>query len=84
VEQYNKKINRSGSITLPAALRRKLGINDKERFSIKVKDDGEIVLKRVQGECIFCKSDSDLIVYAGVFVCQNCIQALSARKDGIW
>lgn len=76
---FNKKLGKSGAVTLPAALRRDLGLQEGERFSISVNGDGTIHLKRVQGECIFCKADSNLIVHAGRYVCTDCTQAMSAK-----
>lgn len=75
--EYNKKINKAGSVTLPAAMRRELGISHGERFKIFAKNDGIIELKRIQGECIFCKSDHNLIVHAGRYVCGNCLQKMN-------
>jgi transcriptional pleiotropic regulator of transition state genes len=82
VERFNKKIGKSGSITLPAAMRRSLGIESGERFSISVNDEGSVVLKRVQGECVFCKSDSNLIIHEGRFVCSGCLKVMNAKCEG--
>lgn len=79
--QFKKKINKSGSITIPAAMRRDYGIQGGERFSIGVNDNGVIVLKRVQGECIFCNSDDNLIAHAGRFVCSSCVQAMNDKCE---
>jgi len=81
VEQFNKKINKSGSITLPAAMRRDYGIESGDRFSISANNEGNIVLKRVQGECIFCKLDNNLIVHEGRFVCSNCLQKMNQKCE---
>jgi transcriptional pleiotropic regulator of transition state genes len=83
--EYNKKLNKVGSLTIPAAMRRELGINQGERFKIIVQEKGSIELRRIQGECIFCKSDKSLIVYEGRYVCGNCLkkinQIISERSD---
>jgi transcriptional pleiotropic regulator of transition state genes len=75
--EFTKKINKAGSLTLPAAMRRELGIDRGERFKIISKNEGSIELKRIQGECIFCKADGDLLVHAGRFVCENCLQQMN-------
>lgn len=79
MEQFNKKLSKSGSITLPAAMRRSFGIDSGERFRISVNNEGSIVLKRIQGECVFCKSDVDLIAHAGRFVCSDCLQKMNEK-----
>ena len=82
MERFNKKVSKSGSITLPAAMRRNHGIEGGERFSVSVNDEGSIVLKRIQGECIFCASDNNLIVHGGRFVCSNCLKMMNAKCNG--
>ncbi|SFH21769.1 Antidote-toxin recognition MazE, antitoxin [Desulfotomaculum arcticum] len=80
MEQFNKKLSKSGSITLPAAMRRSsFGIDSGERFRISVNNEGSIVLKRIQGECVFCKSDVDLIAHAGRFVCSGCLRMMNEK-----
>jgi transcriptional pleiotropic regulator of transition state genes len=78
--EFSKKINKAGSLTLPAAMRRELGIDPGERFKIVVKNEGTIELTRIQGECIFCKSERNLIVHAGHFVCENCLELMNNIK----
>jgi transcriptional pleiotropic regulator of transition state genes len=75
---HNKKINKSGSITIPASLRRSLGIETGERMNIEVQNDGRLILKRIAGQCIFCKSDENLKVYQGKFICSNCGEKIAA------
>lgn len=82
--KFNKKMSKSGSITLPATLRREYGLAEDERFSIVVDgEDGTIILQRTQGQCLFCKSEDQLITYHGRFVCSSCannIEALAAEQ----
>lgn len=69
---YNKKMNRSGGVTLPSALRREIGIEAGEKLNIQVADNGDIVLKRVVGSCVFCGWHGNLKVFKGKFVCKEC------------
>lgn len=71
--EHNKKISKSGSITIPVNLRRDLGIEGGERFRLEVQPSGEILLKRTYGSCIFCKSDEELKAYKGKFICAKCV-----------
>lgn len=80
MKEFNKKISKSGAITLPAALRRDYGLTDGERFKIVVDgEDGSILLQRTEGSCLFCQSDKELIVYVGRFVCATCIGNMDAE-----
>lgn len=74
--ENNKKINKSGSVTIPAHLRRNLGIEAGDRFQIEAQGDGKIVLKRTKGSCIFCKADDELSMYMGRLICRKCLDAL--------
>lgn len=81
MQGFNKKLNRAGSITIPAALRRELGIIPGERFRVTVQDeDGSIILKRLQGECLFCGSDKNLIVHLGRYVCAGCLESMNTKQ----
>lgn len=78
MKEFNKKISKGGSITLPAALRRDYGLSGGEKFRIQViGEDGAILLERIQGECMFCKSDKEMIVFEGRFICSACVEAMA-------
>ncbi|PZM61740.1 AbrB/MazE/SpoVT family DNA-binding domain-containing protein [Paenibacillus dendritiformis] len=85
MKEFNKKISKSGSITLPAALRRDYGLTDGERFKIVVDgEDGSILLQRTEGSCLFCGSGNELIVFNGRFVCATCIEHMDGQTlDGV-
>ena len=74
--EYNKKISRSGSITLPAALRREYGIEPGEPVNISMSLSGKIVIKRITGACVFCKSETNLKLYNSRYVCSECINKI--------
>lgn len=77
MKEFNKKISKGGSITLPAALRRDYGLSGGEKFKIFVDgEDGSILLQRTHGQCMFCDSDKELIVFHGRFVCAQCVELM--------
>ncbi|MED4377954.1 AbrB/MazE/SpoVT family DNA-binding domain-containing protein [Schinkia azotoformans] len=78
--RFNKKMSKGGSITIPAALRRELGIGPGEKFSIGVNENGSLTLARTQGSCIFCKAEDNLVTYHGRFVCRSCTEKLHSEK----
>lgn len=71
-----KKISKSGGITIPSALRRDLGITGKEKVLISVEDNGDIKLKRIAGSCIFCESHEELMTYEKRFICKTCAEKI--------
>lgn len=71
-----RKISKSGSITIPSNLRMQLGIQGKEKIDICVKDDGSILVRRIEGKCIFCGNVGNVEAYKGKFVCDRCKEEL--------
>lgn len=67
-----RKIGAKGGITLPAHLRRDLGIQGKEKVSIEPQENGDILVKRINGSCIFCESVENVEAFKGKFVCDKC------------
>ena len=72
-----KKISKTGGITIPSHLRREYGIEAGENFKMDVNDKGEIVLKRIVGSCIICSNNDDLIEINGKYVCHDCLESLN-------
>lgn len=80
----NKKINKSGGITIPASLRRDYDINAGDKVSLDVNfRNGDIIIHRNDGRCMFC-GDEDIILYKGRFICRACIEGMKkeAETDG--
>lgn len=77
--EFNKKLSKGGSITLPSALRREYGLAGGEKFKIFVDtEDGSILLQRIQGQCMFCGSDKRMIVFYGRFICSACVELMGS------
>lgn len=74
--RIEKKIGRSGGITIPAHLRRDLGIQGGERVRIDVEGNGDIVIKRLMGSCVICGEDYNLRSLGKRFICEKCISEI--------
>lgn len=79
---FDKKMNRSGGVTLPSALRREYGLAPGEKFKISVNQDGSILLKRTEGNCLFCGDDRHLIKFQARFVCVQCVRDMVQMVGG--
>ena len=78
----NKKINKSGGITLPAAIRREYGITAGDNFEVAIElPHGDIILRRNNGNCLFCGSSEKLVRYKGRFVCRHCVEMMKVEAD---
>lgn len=74
-----KKISKSGTITIPAHIRRNIGLEQGEKMRVEVQDNGDINLKRVIGSCIFCGTNNKIRKFKGKFVCEACEAEMKER-----
>lgn len=75
-----KKISKSGSITIPATLRRKLGIVAGDTFKIEESSDG-LVFKRNYGHCIFCVTDTGIKYFKKIAICEVCKNEINKEAN---
>lgn len=80
--EYQKKIGKSGGITIPSAVRRELALETGERVVVRVNKQGEIILTRIQGTCIACGGYEKLAKIKGKFICRGCVEELIERNLG--
>ena len=71
-----KKISKTGSITIPSHLRRELGLIAGEKVKIEKDEAGNFFIQRIEGSCIFCGTNEDLIKVKGKFVCAGCAEEI--------
>lgn len=67
-----KKISKSGSVTIPSHIRRGLGISKGETLEIKSDESGKLILERVEGSCLLCGTHENLMKVDKVYICENC------------
>lgn len=75
-----KKVSKSGSITIPSHIRRDGEILPGEKIIIEECESGNLLLRRVDAVCIFCQGDKTVRAFKGKFVCENCREEL--MKNG--
>ena len=69
-----KKITSHGSINIPVALRRELGLEAKDPMEVDTDQEGNIILRPYLPRCIFCKGNEDIRMVFGRHVCTGCIR----------
>ena len=75
-----KKVSKSGSITIPSHIRREYGIESGEKVKIDTNNDGDLILKRVVGSCVLCGSNENLIKVDDKYICKNCIDKIKEQS----
>ena len=71
MEQY-KKMSSHGSINIPVAMRRELGIEPKDPMIVKTNDEGDIILKPYVPRCMYCGRQDQVHKVFGRYVCIGC------------
>ena len=74
-----RKIDDLGRIVLPVELRRMLGIATGDELHVAV-NGGDIVLRKIEARCVFCRGSEDLRPYRSKQVCGPCSRALAATQ----
>ena len=76
-----KKISKSGSITIPSHIRREFGIENGEKVKIETNDAGDLILKRMVGSCIMCGETENLIKVNDKYICKTCIEKINEQSE---
>lgn len=74
-----KTLSKAGSLTIPADIRRDLGIAAGAGFDISIGDNGRIVLEKHTPTCIFCGKYATKKHY-GRDICEVCVHQI-AEED---
>lgn len=71
-----RKVDEFGRISLPAEMRKTMGLDEKAPVEFFV-DGNTIVIKKHSPSCVFCGETETVVEYLGKLVCTNCIKTLS-------
>ena len=66
-----KKVSSNGSINIPVAIRREMGIQGKDPMEVSMKD-GVIVITPYTPRCAFCGSVDQVLKFEGKHICKSC------------
>ena len=77
---FVREIDSVGRIVIPKQLRKELGMLE-QGCKVEMFSDGkQIILKKSECECIFCKSETDLVEIEGKSICKVCIDKNKATE----
>lgn len=78
-----KKITSHGSVSIPVAMRRSLGMEPRDAVEVSEKD-GSVVIRPYNLRCIFCGSEDIAGTLQGKGMCRNCAaKAYEMLKENI-
>lgn len=76
-----KKVTSHGSINIPVAMRRAIGIQGGDAMQVDLKG-GEIRITPYVPRCIFCETTEDVKLLDGKGICKKCAARAIRRLEG--
>lgn len=76
-----RKVDRMGRIVLPKGLREIYNIKEDETALEIFVDGEEIILKKYEPCCIFCKEAKEVINFRGKLICKDCLQDIKENTQ---
>jgi len=77
-----KKMSSHGSIGIPVAMRREMGIEAKDPMEVTLNSKNEIVVRPYLLRCIFCGTQEGVKRYHGKGFCKRCASEITKRLEG--
>jgi len=79
----NKVMQKSGAITIPSDVRKRLGYKKGGAVSLEETADGAIVIRPLQSFCAICQTDQALARFNNVPVCFSCAKSIGKMYDHV-
>lgn len=76
-----KKLSSHGSINIPVAMRREIGLQGGDPMEVSL-TDGTITIRPYTPRCIFCDTLEDVTTFAGKGVCSVCAKLIHGKATG--
>ena len=67
-----RKMTNSGSVNIPAQLRREMGYKKRDVFEVELKD-GVVIMRPRQPRCLFCGTTENVKLMRGKGICKSCL-----------
>lgn len=77
---FVREIDSVGRIVIPMQLRKELGIVERGSKVEMFSDGKQIILKKAVSDCIFCKSEEELVEFESKFICKACLDKLKVTE----
>lgn len=75
-----KKTGKRGGLTIPAVLRREMGLQEGDPVEITLQDNNHIEIKQYTPRCVFCGSNDQVQEIGGKGICRNCCRKVGELK----
>ncbi len=75
-----RKVDKLGRVVIPVELRRLLDVDLHDTVELQVEDD-QLILRKEEPCCTFCRKKKRLLSYRKKWICQDCLQELNNQND---
>lgn len=75
-----RKVDELGRIVIPIELRRLLDVDMHDTVELQVEDD-QLILRKAEPCCTFCKNKERLLPCCKKWVCQDCLKEINRQND---
>lgn len=80
--KHMKRITSHGSVSIPVAIRRDLGIRERDAMDLEVDGQGRIILQAHIPRCMICGREEGTAAISGKRVCGPCCRKALAILEG--
>lgn len=75
-----KKLSSHGSINIPVAMRREMGLQGGDPMEVSL-NDGVVTVRPYMPRCMFCGTDGNVSLLFGKGICLSCAQAVAQMGE---
>lgn len=75
-QRLYKKVTKSGGVSIPAQVRRTLGIQPGDAMELEVTEENLIKVKPYNLRCCFCETDEEVYDFHGKGICKSCCEKI--------
>ena len=69
-----RKIDQFGRIVLPKELRKVKGIEENKTVMEIFTEEEQIILRKYEPACIFCRETKGVVEFRGKLICKDCLE----------
>ena len=69
-----RKIDQFGRIVLPKELRKVKGIEENKTVMEIFTEEEQIILRKYEPACIFCRETKGVVEFKGKLICKDCLE----------
>lgn len=76
-----KKVSSHGSINIPVAMRREMGLQGGDPMEVS-KEEDKIVIRPYTPRCLACEGTEEVVQYLGINICNKCVAKVLEKMKG--